>query len=91
MFERASFHLDCLFAQKGGTKNHKKRLLIWKGRRRSIRIRRWPDARINVSEILQGIRREFSQKDVGKGKRQNKKKTEINFDVSACAGLCIQI
>jgi len=26
-----------------------------------------------VSEILQGIRREFSQKDVGKGKRQNKK------------------
>ena len=68
----------------------KNRLLIWKGRRRSIRIRRWPDARINVSEILQGIRREFSQKDVGKGKRQNKK-TEINFDVSACAGLCIQI
>jgi len=32
----------------------------------------------------------FSQRDVGKGKRQNKR-TEINFDVSACAGLCIQI
>ena len=34
-------------------------LLILKVRRRSIRICRWPDARINESKILQGIRRIF--------------------------------
>ena len=89
MFERASFHLDCLFAQKGGTKNHKNRLLIWKGRRRSIRIRRWPDAAQRVKNSS-GHQESIFSEGCREGK-EAEQKTEINFDVSACAGLCIQI
>ena len=90
MFERASFHLDCLFAQKGGTKNHKIGYLSGKvveGRYA------FADGQMRASMSQKFFRASggyFSRRDIGKGKRQNKK-TEINFDVSACAGLCKKI